>query len=276
MLESLQNLLDINLEVFNNLNFINVEKEENTYIEEGSTVHVNLAQLPEEKRKEILDVPKEAFEINSRVLRESEENEAGAMERAWKPEYNEILQWFEGLLHSKHQEMLRAGLRLRGLINAMDLSKPEIDRRKEQLVERLGPEARYVANLTCAGYFDRGRVFFELYDTKFLNGEYKMHKFGDEVARVIENELIAVFVDLDDTTHDVCQEVRDTMALHQREEPITDFVDICGIGDRCHDVMDQSLELLKDEFFAMDAREWTEGEAKYVRIQVHGIQQLNY
>jgi len=258
-----------------NVNLINIEGGDK-FQKNGQTLNLNLHELDPEERRKLLDLPKHQFETDGRVLREVEAKEVTAMESGYSSDMDEILEYFEGILTGNYLDIIERGLHLRALISEKDLSREEIRSKKRDIARRHGFEAMYLSSLTTAGYFNPDGGLRDLYVDMGLNDNYDRMNFQKELERLVENELICVFVEHGDNILDTTNEVRGRLSRYQKLDPILDWIDIRGIGPGCKEIIDSVVENLKEEFIGLDCDRWeSPNGATVVRIYPQSLPQIN-
>lgn len=274
-LSSLQNLFDIEISPeIGDITLFYREGDEKV-VEETNELHLNVAELEGEEREEVIELADEHFDVEERVLREPEEEETEALEQSRGARIDETVSFFDGVILDRHVSILEKSLYLNALIETEEsLTKPQIDDRRSDIAERLGQDAFYISSLCSAGYFDEGRELRELYDEIVEEPNVDDDEYREEFEKLVNHELLAVFVSNHQTVYEVTNEVRGTLARHQREDPAIDFLDIRGIGDECRTIIDSVVENLEDEFEAIDYERCRDGEELIVRIQMYSIDNL--
>lgn len=273
VLEALEKILDINFQPnidISNVSLINYESRDKLQ-KEGDSLKINISELSEKERKELLDVPPEQFEIQGRVLDEKEESDVNAIEQGYDESSDEITGYFDGILSENYISIVDASLYLRALIDEKDITRDEIHERKKDIAKKYGPDAFYLSSLVTAGYFDPDGGVRDIYVGMELNDQYDRYKFQERLEELVDNKLLCVFVENDDSVHDVTQETIQRLARYQREEPVNEWLDMRGIGDQCEEIIDGVLANLEEEYIGIDYDRWSDGEDLYVRIHPHSL-----
>ncbi|TQR22067.1 hypothetical protein C9J85_03040 [Haloferax sp. wsp5] len=133
--EALEEILDINFRPnidIRNVSLINYESRDKLQ-KEGDSLKINISELSEKERRELLNVPPEQFEIQGRVLDEKEESDANAIEQGYDESADEIIDYFDGILSENYLSIVDASLYLRALINQKDIDRDEIHERKKDI-----------------------------------------------------------------------------------------------------------------------------------------------
>lgn len=243
-------------------------------VQKEERVLVNLAELDDEERRELIDISNDHLEEEGRLLNDPVEEETADIEEGWDEQKAEILDFFDGLIYDRYHQILEKALYLRGVIEQNELTKQQIDKRKNDVADRLGGDAHYIANLCTAGYFDEDRTFREIYQQMYMGEGYQEHEFKDAFVIIVTEQLLCVFVERDQSVYEVKQDVRGTLAKYQREDPPNNYVDIRGIGDHCENIIDKVVSDLEDEYFGFDATEFHEGDQRVIRIHPASLPEL--
>jgi hypothetical protein len=277
-MDSLEKVFDINFRPdidIRNISLINVEGGDKLQ-KEGKSIKINIDELEPEERRELLDVPREQFEIQKRVLTDEEEEDAKAIEDGYDADKEDIVEYFDGLVSERYLDILENALHLRALIEKKDLTKDEIDRRKRDIAKNYGPHGIHLSSLAIAGYFDPDGGIRDIYVDMELNEQYDRYNFQSRLEELVENRLLCVFVQNDQDEQEVTTEVRGKLAKHQEEEPVNEWLDIRGIGGDCEHIIDGVMENLEDEFIGLDYDRWmAEGDETHVRIYPNTLPKIN-
>lgn len=274
MLGALENIFDIEFSpdiTISNVSLVNIDGGDKLQ-KEGRALLVNVDELEPEERREILDLPQEQFEEKGRILRQEEEKETAAIEQGYTEDYQEILNYFDGIISERYHAILDTSLHLRGLIKERDLSKEEIINRKRDMAERFGPEAFYLSSLATAGYFDPDGGVRDIYVDMELNEKYDRYNFQNRFEDLVEDKLLCVFIEDEEDVYEATQEVRGRIAKYQEEDPINNWLDIRGIGPSCEEIISSVMENLEEEFIGIDYYDWHDDADNYVvRIRPQSI-----
>lgn len=106
-LSSLKNLFNVDFSPDVDITLIN-KQDDNKVIKEGDKIMVNIPELENDEREEIINLTQDHFESEGRVLRDSEENETTDIREAYKQEYDEIVDFFDGIILSGMFPFLRS------------------------------------------------------------------------------------------------------------------------------------------------------------------------
>jgi len=274
-LSSLKNLFDIDIDLdIRNISLVNYE-EHGKLLKDGDDLLINVEKLNTAEREEIIELTQDHFDNDERVLRDDVEEETNDMIEGYSEQNDEVLSYYDGIIAERYHEMLRYSLRLRALIEMRDLTRDEINRRKREIADKTGQEAIYIASLCSAGYFDINSDLHDIYVTMGLNEEYDKVNFYKEFKKLVEEKLVAVFVETDDKVRDVRNEVRGRLKTHQQTDTVHDWLDIRGIGDQCRDTINSVVEDLEDEFIGIDYDRYNVEDDTYVRIHLHSLPPIN-
>lgn len=210
------------------------------------------------------------------VDRLEEHQQTRALEATEKSDIDETIEFFDGIISRHYLSLLRSCLYLRN-VQESDDRYPEfdIDREKRELKDRYGYEAYYVAHLASSGYFDEDRYFRELYYDLEGSGGTTSQEYRDEFELTIGEKLIAVFVSEEDSSYDVKQDVRATVAKHYRYRPHANFVDVCGVGGECREIINEFIDELSEEYPTMEYESRDRSEERVVRIYPGTLQGLS-
>lgn len=112
-------------------------------------------------------------------------------------------------------------------------------------------EAQHLISLCSTGYFDSGGFFDELYDDLVVNGIKTQEEFKEIVDVYIRKNPFAVFVRSSGmTAEDVCALATNKANKIGDYPGSPDFIDICGKGTGTHSVIDQSRDILEEDYNA--------------------------
>lgn len=265
--DRLKSLFQLDLSTtITNINLLGREGD-TKIVHNNNELNIYLSELDDQERREIIDIANDHIDQEGRLLRKPEEDESNEIEGVWGEKEQEILEFFDGIVIERYVKIIEKSLYLRGLIRANDLPKHEIDERKRDLAERYGGEALYISNLCTSGYFDRQRIFREMYQDMFYGDEYDHIKFNEWFQEIVTGKLLCVFVDNDQPVYEVKQDVRGRLARYQREDPPQNFLDIRGIGGPCRTIIDKVVAELKDEFgYGFDCQQYQADDGYVARI----------
>lgn len=274
-LSRLEKILDVSIsEVISRVNLFYREGDDVT-IEDNRTYNINLAEVTPEQRRRLIEIPDAHVDEEGRLLRSPVEEETEDIEQAWKPEYDEIIDFFDDLIFDRYVSIIRKSLYLRGVLEVENLSKEQIDKRKRDIAEHLGGEAFYMTNLCTAGYFDEGRIFRDMYFDMFYEGEYEAYKFKDFFQDIVQERTLCVFVERDQTTYEVVQDIKGRIAKWQRQRPPFSFIDVRGIGDECKGLIEDAIQRIDEEYISFDYTPYNDTEGHYVvRINPAAMESL--
>lgn len=278
ILGALEKIFDITFKAdidISNVNLIHVENG-TKFQKDGRSLHINIDELEPAERRDLLDLPREQFEAENRVLRHEEEQDVLAIEQGFTEDNDEVLKYFEGLLSERWLGIIEDSLYLRALLKEKDLTKEEILERKRDIARGREPNAFYISNLATAGYFHPNGGVRDILVTMRLNEEYDLYRFQKQMDAIVDDKLLCVFVENDDEVNEVTQETISRLATYQEKDPINEWLDIRGIGPECEKVIDGVVQNLEEEFIGIDYDRWKDEEENLiVRIHPHSIRTLS-
>lgn len=263
---------DIDIDI-SDVNLVKIDKEDKFHVE-GSKLEVNLEELSEQERNDVIELASEQVEKENRVLRAGEDGDVRAIEEGYDENCDEVLDYFEDYLSDRYLSVIEMGLNLRVLIGEKNLRKEEIHQRKRDIAQRYGPECYYLASLTTAGYFHRDgglrNMLFELE----LNEGYSRSEFMDILADLVDKKLLCVFIGEDEDPRDATNTVRNRLSDYQDEEPFNEWLDIRGVGPKCEEIIDEVVANLQDDLMEFDYEKWTDNGEVHIRIYPYSLPQI--
>lgn len=130
--------------------------------------------------------------------------------------------------------------------------------------------AQNLISLCSTGYFDEGEIFDEMYDEFVVEGDYSLQQFQERVGRYIKNNPFAVFVMADGMTkREVYYAATGKLDDIDRCEGWPSYVEICGKGDRTHQIIDKVRDQLEadENSYRMSTRHNREIRQKILKIE---------
>lgn len=240
----------------------------------GPTLNVNVAELEPDERQQFLKEIRDEFNGEGRVLREDESEDVLAIEENYQEEYQEYASHFENHLSERYIAMISDSMYLRALIDGKELSKEEILEHKRDIASRHGSEAFYISSLATAGYFDPNGGLQDLLVDMRLNKDYEVYNFQKEFKRLIDKELLCLFVENDDDVYEATQELERRIVEYQRMDPVQDWIDIRGIGPQCEEIIEDIVQNLEEKYLGLDYDRWRDDDNLVIRLHPHSIEDL--
>lgn len=254
VLPALEKILDISFKpdiTIKNINLINIDSDKKLS-KDGDSVNINVSELEPEEREEIIQLPRQEFEDNGRILQESEYEEAVAIEEGYDNSAEEIVEYFSDLITDEYLEVIEDSLYLRGLIQEKHFTKDQIQRRRSDIAEGRGENAMYISSLTTAGYFHPNGGIRDLLVTMRLNDQYDPYAFQKELDMIFSEKLLAIFVNNDDDVWEKTTEVKGRLSKYDDMNPINDWIEIRGIGPRCEEIIEGVVENLNNDIGSIE------------------------
>lgn len=275
LLESLQNLFDLEINIANkDITNVNISGEGNenpvSLSDDEEELVIDLETIGEEKREDVLDlVREEGFQKQGRVFKDSSEKDLrGIQKNEDNTRIEETLKYFRPKISDKHMRILESALYLR---EAWEQDR-DISQKKQDIVEKYGPEGRSIANLCTAGYFDEDGYLRELYENIQKSPDYKEGEYRNLFEKVVENEPFSVFVSFHDQKDDICRNIKQKLRKYEKYGVRFKFIDVRGIGRENETAIKQSMELLEETLESIEyEEEVTEGQY-LVRIDPESVQ----
>ncbi|NLV09139.1 hypothetical protein GOC74_04250 [Halomicrobium mukohataei] len=201
------------------------------------------------------------------VDRISEHEEKRALEEANKDVIDETISFFDGLISGHYISLLRSCLYLNQAADRYQTSHDfDVEVEKRELKEKYGYEAYYVANLASSGYFGEGRYFRDLYHRLEEREGNAVIEYKEEFELTIGEELLAVYVSSDDNAEYVKHQFRGRVAKQFRHNPMVDFIDVCGFGEDCENVIEAFIEDIEEEYPSVEYESPDRGQEIVRRI----------
>jgi hypothetical protein len=200
-----------------------------------------------------------------RIATTGAEREAEAIESVENDEVTSVVDFFDGLVSNRHHEVLKKAQYLRTL---SEKSNADIDpyRAKGDLADRYGYEAYYIANLVSSGYFDEGRCLRAVYRRLGETATDADEAFRSEFETMIREELVATFVNSDDSPHEVKTEIKSGVFGQLRHDPRIEFFDVCGLGATCERTIDTAVADLREDYPELETERKDRGEERVERL----------
>lgn len=281
-LDRLKNLLEIN--TGDDIDITVEEGARVTFVNDGHGMEIDESErhirydfgsLDEGEYTETIDIIPEGREEAEDFEREEGEEEYRAIESADPSPVQETIRYFDGVLTDRYHEMLRQALFLRQIMELEHRpSSFQIDERKRDIAERFGDEAYYVIHLCSSGYFDENRYFRELYEEICETPGLDVEDFRDEFETIVTEEVMTLFVNMDDSPRQVQNGIRSNLAKYERYSVNIDFIDVRGIGERCRSSIDEAIENLEERAETLDYDYSRRGRELVVRIYPDSVSGL--
>lgn len=274
-LESLQNLVDIDLGDISilDITYVNVKSEGTDppiEVDEDDGLTVDLASIDESRRAEALEHVMTNYEEGGEIFKVPTYEEKKAIEATDTSRIEETLEFFRPIISNRHHRILEAALYLR---EAWEQDR-DVPSKKRDIVEKYGPDGRYIANLCTAGYFDEGRYFRELYSEMQEEDDWKEGDFRDVFEEIIKNQPFTVFVSRAQSADDVVIEVRAKLRKYERYGVDVNFIDVRGIGEDNRETIADALERLEEDIEGLEYDDNLSGGMSLVRIYPESVTEL--
>lgn len=263
------------LENIEDISLIKIEDNRKFEIEDR-TLQINLSELNDEELGELREIQHEYFSADERFFGDDDTQEAEAIERNYDEEDEELLEFFDNILTDRYLSVIESGLHLRASIEEQNLDKNKIKTRRHDIASSHGKGAYYLTTLATEGYFDPNGGIRDLLATVRLNEGMEMYNFQNELETLVENKLLCVFVENDDTVREVVHAIRGRMARHREISPLNSWLDVSGIGPDCETIILQAMEKLQDDYMSLDYDNRTDlGKGLRIRIHMETVPRLD-
>ncbi|MFB6215705.1 MAG: hypothetical protein ABEJ72_01870 [Candidatus Aenigmatarchaeota archaeon] len=274
--DKLQNLVDVTLDIDIASKTVNIksdgESDPISLSDDGETVHVDVGSVQdEETREKVMEAVFEGYQEEEEILRNTvKEDRDSIKEDASKDRIEETLEFFRPKIPDRHLNALEAALYLR---EAWERDEP-IDKKKQDIVEKYGPEGRSIANLCTAGYFDEGGYLRQLYQEMKESEDWKEGNYQEEFVEIVKNEPFSVFVSWTHGKEQVKSKIVNKLLKYKKYGVDVKFIDVRGIGEENKEKIQDAMESLEEQ---VDNIEYDDGrdEGQYrVRINPESVEGL--
>lgn len=204
------------------------------------------------------------------------EEEVKSLEEMSKDDIDSTFTYFEDILPRRHRFLFKSCLYLQHAKKSagIELDKP-IQVYKGDLRDDFGYVAIYMNHLVSSGYFNEGGYFREMYSELCQRKSDPDERYRDEFEIIIENELIALYVNDEDTSEKVAHGIRGLLSHYFRYNPYQSFTDIRGIGEECEESIDEGLDMVQEEYSNLLTQELESDEETAIRLFPDSISMFN-
>ena len=247
------------------------ENENSVRLSEGK-IHLYPQSMDPEVITKFHMLTREVKEREGVVKRMDIEEEVSELKHLDKSDIDSIVEFFDGPIQRRYLELLRSSLYLQRSAANPDISlKQDIDEYKADLKEDYGPVAYYMNHLVSSGYFNENSFFQEMYFGLMERDGDTDSQYQREFELILERELLALFVNSKDSSRKVKLGMKEKLNGYYMYSPYADFIDVRGLGAECEEIIEEAVELFKEEYENAIITELEESDEKAVRLLPRSI-----
>ncbi|OAQ53470.1 hypothetical protein HTG_08305 [Natrinema mahii] len=223
--------------------------------------------MSSEAKRKFQEVVRSEKESEGSIERLDIEDEVTSLKEMDKNEIDSVFNHFKSMISYRHGNLLKICLYLQHAkkSDGLELNKP-IQEYKGDLRDDFGTVAIYMNHLVSSGYFNEGGYFRTMYrELSRRNGDPDQ-RYRDEFELIIEHELIALYVNDEDTSRDVMHGIRGLLNDYFRYSPYQSFTDVRGIGEDCEEVIKEGLEMVEEDYENLLTRELESDDETAIRL----------
>ena len=250
------------------------ENENSVRLSEGK-IHLYPQSMDPEVITKFHMLTREVKEREGVVKRMDIEEEVSELKHLDKSDIDSIVEFFDGPIQRRYLELLRSSLYLQRSAANPDISlKQDIDEYKADLKEDYGPVAYYMNHLVSSGYFNENSFFQEMYFGLMERDGDTDSQYQREFELILERELLALFVNSKDSSRKVKLGMKEKLNGYYMYSPYADFIDVRGLGAECEEIIEEAVELFKEEYENAIITELEESDEKAVRLLPRSIEYI--
>jgi|GEM_PF-3845691 len=274
LLESLQNLVDIDIDIANTTEIhITSDASDSAVNKTDDGIELNLEALDSEQEEAVKSEIYSEWEQEGEILRDSARTDKEDIEEASEDErIQETLEYFDPLISDRHIDILEANLYLRKQWESdRHIPSNVLLRRRDDIAEKYGEEAYYIGDLAQAGYFDEGRYLRSLNEQMKEKGDYKEGEFREVFEEIVEHQPFTVFVSSSENVSQIVGKIQNKVDNYEKYAVDVSFIDIRGIGYKNRGKVKQAIERLGKLYSNFDADLLNEEPEIVVRIDPDSV-----